>query len=701
MTSKISSIKLLCESIRQRIWLAALTGIALFLMIPVYITLQLTAAADHPDSFTLTDTWIYNCYPGLLNGGAFWPLLAVIFLAGLLCSFTGFLHIHSREKLDFYHSFPVKREQWFAASYTGGLLIFIVPYFICCAMAVISGMIYKVMDPDLAVRCAAAAAAGILAFIIIYNICTAALSLTGQTVTGFLAALTLSVYPYIVFSLIPIMSSAFFDSYYSTRITFTERLTEMISPLTLAANCILRYDSFSLLSGTCIAAIIMILITLGIAIVLYKIYPSEAAGNALAFPAAAPVIKILVCIPTSIFVGSFFKTFTGANGTAWVIILSLLFAVLFCLLAEFVFCQDIRLILKKGWKSSIITIASVILVLCICQFDLFGYDSRQPSEDKVVSMSFTPESYSSYFTYPDYELKRIFAPEECTDIIYALAGSGIDNLENGITPKLVWETETEYINCVFEYKLKSGKIISRQYPIQRSEVLDYAEKLCENETYRKLLFPVFYIDRSSVSDIYLTDIYEDNDNMTLTKEQKNMLLDAYEKDLLKADIQIFEDQIPIGKLNVTSRTQESVSNSTEGGSTKPSDIIESVSELYLYDSFSETIQLLNDFGYQIRTEISPDDVSFTICYLNSEAVADGTFDELINSLSKAEEYAMYTPDQYESEGITVESTEDLKILLPHVRMYYNSLLNRNDKSSSITIYFNDRNGYQYSYALIP
>lgn len=702
MTSKISFIKLLRETLRQRAWLAALTGIVLFLLIPVNITLQLTSAADNPDSVAVTDTWIYLNYPGLLNGGAFWPLLAVILLAGLLCSFTGFLHIHSKEKLDFYHSFPVRREKWFAASYTGGFLIFIVPYLICCALAVVSGVVYKAMDPYLAVRCAGAAATGILAFFIIYNICTVASALTGQTVIGFLAALTLSVYPYIVFTLIPIMASSFFASYYSTKPLFTARLAELTSPLTLAANLALRYEYIPIQSYT-YAAIIMILITLGIALALYKIYPSEASGNALAFPSTAPLIKILVCIPTSIFISSFFRSFTDADGTVWIIILSLMFAVLLCMLTEFIFCQDLRLVYKRGWKSSGIIITSVIFVLCIFQFDLLGYDSRQPAENKVISMSFTPDTYSSYFTYPNYELKRIFAPEECTNEIYLLAGSGINNLKNGITPQLVWQLDpdTEYINCVFEYKLENGKIISRQYPIKRTEVLDNIEKLCENEEYRKLLFPVFYIDRSAVTDIYLSDIYTSEDNLSLTEEQRNRLLDAYEKDLLKADIRIFENQIPIGTLNVTSRISGNPDETTVNGNPKSANVYESVSELYLYDCFSETIQLLNDFGCQIHTEISPDDVSFAILYLDSEDVEEGTFDELIHSLSKAEEYSQYTPEQYESEGISIDSKEDLQLLLPHAVRSYNSLLNHNRQNSSINIYFNDRTGYQYYYSLVP
>lgn len=702
MTSKISFIKLLRETVRQRAWLAALTGTVLFFLIPVNITLQLASSTDASESFTLTDTWIYRTYPGFLNGGTFWPLLAVIFLAGLLCSFSGFIHIHSREKLDFYHSFPVKREKWFAAAYTGGFLIFIVPYLICCAMALISGLIYKIMDPALAVRCAGAAVSGILAFFIIYNICTIAAALTGQTVTGFLAALTLSVYPYIVFTLIPVMSSSFFDSYCTTKPLLTARLAELTSPLALAASLPMRYEYIPFQSHIC-AALIMILITLAAALALYRIYPSEAAGNALAFPVTAPLIKILVCIPTSIFISSFFRSFTGADGTVWIIILSLLFAVLLCLLTEFIFCQDLRLVFKRGWKSSGIIIVCVIFVLCIFQFDLFGYDSRQPSEDKVVSMSFTPDSYSSYFTYPDYELKRIFAPEECTGDIYLLAGSGINNLKKGITPQLVWQLDpgSEYINCVFEYKMESGKIISRQYPIERTEVLDNIENLCKNEAYRKLLFPVFYIDRSAVTNIYLSDIYENENNLILTEEQKDSLLDAYEKDLLKADIRIFENQIPIGTLNVASIINDNYDGITAVNNFRSSDIMQSVSELYLYDSFSETLNLLNGFGYRIRTEISPDDVSFATFFLDAEDVESGIFDELIHSLSKAEEYAQYTSEQYESEGISVDSKEDIKLLLSHTERNYNSLLYHNSKNSSISIYFNDRTGLPYNYSLIP
>ena len=54
----------------------------------------------------------------------------IIFLLAVLCAATGYGHIHSREKLDFYHSLPLRRMQWFSISYLSGLLIFLIPYLI-------------------------------------------------------------------------------------------------------------------------------------------------------------------------------------------------------------------------------------------------------------------------------------------------------------------------------------------------------------------------------------------------------------------------------------------------------------------------------------------------------------------------------------------------------------------------------------------
>lgn len=115
---------------------------------------------------------------------------------------------------------------------------------------------------------------------------------------------------------------------------------------------------------------------------LYRIYPSESAGNALAFKFTPPVFKVLISIPTAVFISLLVKSFIGASGTKWIIILSMLAIVLLCGLIEFIYWQDLKMLLK-GWRSSVIAIGFVAVLLAVFQFDFTGYDTYLPKEEKL------------------------------------------------------------------------------------------------------------------------------------------------------------------------------------------------------------------------------------------------------------------------------------------------------------------------------
>ena len=138
MTLKISCIKLIRENIRRRGWLAALTCVLLFFMMPVYSLLYISTFSDGMPRVRLYDTLI-EYFPGLLNGHSIQSLMAVIAVLAAAAALTGFDYIHSREKLDFFHAFPVKRTRWFASAYLSGLIIFLVPYTVCSVLTAAVG----------------------------------------------------------------------------------------------------------------------------------------------------------------------------------------------------------------------------------------------------------------------------------------------------------------------------------------------------------------------------------------------------------------------------------------------------------------------------------------------------------------------------------------------------------------------------------
>lgn len=114
MTSKISFAKLLREDMKRRSWLLALCTVAFFLLGPVICLMNLESQFRRVrldmGQYTLKDVkeWFLG-FVGFNNG----LLMAAVCICAVLCAVTGYQYLHSRTKVDLFHSIPVKREKFF------------------------------------------------------------------------------------------------------------------------------------------------------------------------------------------------------------------------------------------------------------------------------------------------------------------------------------------------------------------------------------------------------------------------------------------------------------------------------------------------------------------------------------------------------------------------------------------------------------
>lgn len=672
MILKISCIKLIRDNIRRRGWLAALACILLFFMMPVYSLLYISTFSDGMPRAQLYDTLI-EYFPGLLNGHSIQSLMTVIAVLAAAAALTGFDYIHSREKLDFYHALPVKRTRWFASAYLSGLIIFLVPYAVCSVLTASVGAAEGIMTVSLALRCVQAVFGGILAYFVIYNTCVFAVMLTGRTVTGLLASLMVLVYPSLVLNLFDSLRTAFFKSFYDAGSTGSMALSNYLSPVELFASLIDQSGAGRLQISLLAAAFLMSALLITAALLLYRIYPSEAAGTAIAFPAVSPILKVLICIPAAPFLSMLFLELMGIYEYTLLLPLSLLIAVLICALIEFIYHLDLKLLLK-GWRSSLVSVGGVLAVLCIFQFDLFGYDTYLPDKDRIEAVSFCPDSFTYYFSYPDtdtyYEAQLgFFASDECTDTLYALMQSGIENIENGITPQNIHSGSGDFdsdsfIPAVFRCRLSGGRTVIREYVVEKSGAADALEQLMRDQDYRKKLFPVFHLDRDQVVSISLSDAYGVAEDLNLTKEQRNALLDAYKQDVLDVDADTLVNSAPIGELSIglPDHVQDTspwpyIADTAYSG-TSVSTV--QVPQFYLYPEYDSTLELLREFGCTLRTEILPEDVASICLSFSSETMETGKYSELLSGLADS---AVITEYDDASADVTVTNMEDISTIL--------------------------------------
>ena len=655
MTSKILYFKFIESDIRHRGWLAALTAVLSFLLMPVYALITLDTMKQQSSGGDQSLEWISNVLPQMLSGAGRRPLTVFILVIAVICAVTGFSYLHSREKQDFYHGMPLSRMQWFMISYTGGLLIFLVPYLLFGFGTMLVGYASGLMTGNVPGLCITALLGGILGFLICYHTSILAMFLTGRIVTGVLASLVLLVYGTVIISLFDGLATQFFATWYNM-IHFGDKIQDYSSPAMLYTKVLagLTYRPVSL--PLTIFSVLAALLLLGAALILYRHYPAEAAENAIAFRTLAPVIKILIAVPTSLFISLFVTSLQLQDSKRWIIIISIMAVIILCMLIEFIYHRDIGKVFS-GKISSGISVSAVIVILCILQLDLSGYDTYLPKENKLDNMSVYADPFSGYFIYPE-SLQAVFYDQltaknaAITDYapLYQLADSGIQNTQNKITPKTVdYESSSfDYLNISVRYGLKNGKDIYRKYAVDRTELLNTLSQLCESETYRKELFPVFHLNKEDVLRISVQDLYYQHTALPLSRDQQDQLLEAYEKDVLAVNVADLQYESPLGELIVELPNEFSAEDSYPAGTQTTQ-----LGQLYIYKTYTNTLKLLDKYGITLRSQIAPEDVTMLTYYPNIDSQ-----DEL-TAKSEIKEYAS-------GKGIPITDPDKISQLLEQI-----------------------------------
>ena len=190
----------------------------------------------------------------------------------------------------------------------------------------------------------------------------------------------------------------------------------------------------------------------------------------------------------------------------------------------------------------VIAIGFVAVLLAVFQFDFTGYDTYLPKEEKIARIGTLPDSFASYFWYPeDYtseDDRESFVLSDDVDVLYNLAQSGIENVKKGITPNTLYSSQhrcrrikipTIIYAPHFALNWKAGRkfIETTVFPIMKNS--EAFTKLCQKEDYRKELFPIFHVEKENVSSVSLQDIYITPEELLLTAEQRTELLKAHMK----------------------------------------------------------------------------------------------------------------------------------------------------------------------------
>lgn len=674
MTSKtscsnsISYRKYILENIKQRGWLFVLSLIVMFFAQTVYIT---TNIENFLNSSGNQDRTAYiNQFPHMLNGNYISILsLAIIFLA-VACAVSGYAYLHQPDKSDFFHGFPLKRTQWFHISHMGGLLIFLIPYLLSSLCTMMIATAKGILVSSNFAASVLAVLGGILGFLVLYHTAILAMMLTGKLISGTLASFVLIIYGSMITQLFSGLISKFLDTHYSEPqglASMTRTLSSYWSPIALCRTLTYRTAAMYRLPFFLLITVIIITALWLLVRCLYQSRSLEAAGNALAYPKTASIIKILIAIPAALSFGFFADSFYYNAGNKWVIFFSLLAVILLCGIIEFIYTQDLRQIFQRKY-SSLASIAGVIGILTVMQFDLFGYDTWLPEHDSIESMALYSDSYLSYFEYPDkipensdsyrgsnqmyYALQADYSQCRNFDSIYTLAEEGIQNHNMDITSSSISSSAgmEDYISVIIRFNKTNGTSAYRSYAVTKDSLTDCLEELCREDSYREALFPVFHITDNELQSITLDDILS-NIPLDLTGEERAALLTAYQADTMDVDIHKLQEDNPVGDLTFNMKPKETEALPTTADYPYYKYYEDLSLRMPLYGTYENTLNLLKKYGYDIHTSIDLEDILAMTLITPAEIAKDAYFDD-----------ASYSPDETETSTPVTDPDEISRLL---------------------------------------
>ncbi|MDE7430127.1 MAG: hypothetical protein K2N00_12845, partial [Lachnospiraceae bacterium] len=419
-----------------------------------------------------------------------------------------------------------------------------------------------------------------------------------------------------------------------------------------------------------------------LAYIAYRKRPSEAAGKAIAFPVLEPVIKVAVVIPAALMVGLMVYDTSSENEVLQVLGMAAA-GVIFCGVAEVLYDFNIRSVFKH-LVSSGVALAGILAIFCIFKWDLFGYDSYIPEQNKVESIAILTDGYYDgywdenlqYISDDTYVREHMFLTD--TEPVLALAQAYLQTDEAAV------EEMEEPRTARILYRLRSGREVVRAIKMdyEDPETAALLDRIFRTEEFKKGTFQVM-TDETSYDRVIGIAYTNGAVREAVPTEEVLKLRDAWIKDMDQVDFTFFRENCPCGQLYLD----------YDNYSTR---------QWKVYDSFENTIALLNKLEayYPVQLNVEDIDTVTVTCYHNelTEAGADTI------SYPTARGYtaqAVRVDDGYRDYTVreTFYEEEQIAQILPHIHPdYLNSpwgSYKAADGNYSVEVVFKKDTSYPY------
>ncbi len=634
MTSGISFFDLLKQNIRLRGWFLILMIISSVIAFPVRLAMILESLRQmnehQPAGVSMyasdLERMIEYEVGSVLGMNVF--LLFLVGVAALIAGVTGYAYLHSKEKMDHYQSFAIRREKFFFVPFLGGWLMAVVPYAAAKLLALFAvAPAFSAFRAGFVGMTFLAMAQAILYFTVLYAVVVLSMVLTGRILTGVLLAGFFFCYgPACYF-----LTTSVFPSFFRTYCSFTGRGFGLYSsPATTAL--INRGNTFTV--PMVIALILYGAVALFLAVFFYKKRPSEAAEQALIYRPMQAIIKIMVAIPGALLCGIFTSALTGSDSNFSFVLWSIIGAVLINLIVEFVYSTNLKNNLRH-YKSFLIIVAGVVFVLVILLFDLFGYDRYLPSRDRVASITVSPQAAVSeigeaYGNDIGRAMATFLAKEGVgdTDRLYELAARGVE-VTNQSRSREYDPSLQEFGVC---YHLTNGKTVYRTYQIPKEELRKAFADLSADPGFRERYYMLDRLNASQSSGISYTPwglVDCGPVEVQLTKADLEELQNCLTEDAAKEDLTRLSAMEPVGEIRLITEYHDYYD---DPGTKKDYNYDDFGGSIYLYPSYEKTLSFLKAHGIDVTAPEAELLKAEYACVIDKEAAYAFTDPEEIRQL---------------------------------------------------------------------
>lgn len=528
-------------------------------------------------------------------------MFGIILILAAMIGMQGFSYLYDRKKVDMYHSVPVSKNRRFAVVYVNGLVI----YLTANLLGLVLGMVIAASQG--AVNGAVVAAAGLaflwnLAyFLVYYHLMILAVMLTGNRFVTVCVFLMFVFYEFAAYTMMGNLKGTFFKTYSAYFISYEAKL----SPIQDCTANIWQIKNASDASEAAKIAMPLAAKWLGIALVVlavvwiaYRKRASEAAGKAVSYRFLEPLFKVALAVPAAYVVGQLVYD-TSYQNEPLLVLGVLLGGLIVCGAMEVIYDFDIRSI-GKHLVSSAVTLVCIVAIFCIFKWDLLGYDSYIPAQNKIESIAISADGYydnywdqnGSYIDEAQYKKENMFLTD--TEPVLALTQKAVQPDEEEVS-------DNRAVQIL--YRLKSGREVARRIWVDfdNSETEALLNRIFQTDAFKKGTFQGI-VDEASYDAVETINYTNGAAVGIIPREDAKALRDAWVKDMEQFDFALVRHHRPCGMIRMTYGADRGYAQR----------------QFYVYDSFVNTIEYLKkrEAYYPVELDAADIDSVTVICYHN-------------------------------------------------------------------------------------